>query len=148
MYQNIFFFVSNKKTHTNKMQKKVKKIEKQKIPKKKRRKKMLPKSLEKQTGYIDIVWQFALCKERTRAKNNKLWQTFVCICLLFVEDENKDMLMQYKHLSLYILCTLVFQLLILKWLNFLPRRFLRQHFGKSEKVFFSVLRFLRCAIWL
>ena len=109
---------------------------------------LLTKSVEKQTGYIDIVWQFALCKERTHAKNNKLWQTFVCICLLFVEDENQDMLMQYKHLSLYILCTLVFQLLILKWLNFLPRRFLRQHFGKSEKEFFSVLRFLRCAIWL
>ena len=29
---------------------------------------MLPKSVEKQTAYIDIVWQFALCKERTRAK--------------------------------------------------------------------------------
>ena len=89
-----------------------------------------------------------LCaKKEHMLKNNKLWQTFVCICLLFVEDENQDMLMQYKHLSLYILCTLVFQLLILKWLNFLPR-FLRQHFGKSEKKFFSVLRFLRCAIWL
>ena len=52
------FFVSNKKTHTHthKKQKKVKKIEKQKIPKKKRRKKMLlPKSVEKQTAYIDIV---------------------------------------------------------------------------------------------
>ena len=47
-------------------------------------------------------------------EKNQLWKTFVHICLLYVQDENQDMLMQQKRLYLYSLFTLAFQLLILK----------------------------------
>ena len=89
------FFVSNKKTHTERnkkqkklkkieKQKKLKKIEKQKKLKKKRRKKMLllllTISVENLMGHDDIVWQFALStfnlrdqptKRERQLKNNK-----------------------------------------------------------------------------
>ena len=35
-------------------------------------------------------------------KNNKLWKEFVYICLLFVQDENQEILMQQKRLYIYI----------------------------------------------
>ena len=102
------FFVSNKKTHTERnkkqkklkkieKQKKLKKIEKQKKLKKKRRKKMLllllTISVENLMGHDDIVWQFALStfnlrdqptKRERQLKNNKLWKESVYIHLLFV----------------------------------------------------------------
>ena len=52
------------------------------------------------TGY---VWQFALrtfnffdqsTKWERELKNNKLRKTFAYICLIFVQDENQDKLMQ------------------------------------------------------
>ena len=43
-------------------------------------------------------------RERERVlKTNKLWKTFVCICLLYVHDENQDMLMQQKRLYIFYL---------------------------------------------
>ena len=56
----------------------------------------------------------ALTKREQMLENNQLWKTFVYICLLYVQDENQDMLMQQKRLYLYSLFTLAFQLLILK----------------------------------
>ena len=50
-----------------------------------------------------MVWEFALytfnlsykpTKREPVLKNNKLMKTFVYICLLYVQDENQDMLMQ------------------------------------------------------
>ena len=62
-------------------------------------------SVENLTRYDDIVWEIALCtfnlviiKAEHILKNNKLWKTFVYISLLYVQDENQDMLMQYKRL--------------------------------------------------
>ena len=64
---------------------------------------MLSVSAENLTGYDDIVCELSLCtfnlcdqpRKRERVlKNNKLWKTSVHICLLYVEDENEDMLMQ------------------------------------------------------
>ena len=53
-------------------------------------------SVENLMGYNDIVRQFDLCiltqliRQQKGSRANKL----VYICLLFVQDENKDMLMQ------------------------------------------------------
>ena len=56
--------------------------------------------LENLMGYDDI--ELALCtfnlrdqqtKRERMLKNNKLWKTFVYICLLYVHDESQDMLM-------------------------------------------------------
>ena len=56
-------------------------------------------SVENLTEYNNIVWQFPLCtfnlpdqptKGQRVLKNNKL----VYICLIFVQDENQNMLMQ------------------------------------------------------
>ena len=93
---DIFCFkqAKNKRTKHEK-QKKQKEIEKQKKPKQKRRKKMLLLLL--------TIWQFALCTFNLRdqptnrarvLEYNKLWETFAYICLLYVHDENQDMLIQ------------------------------------------------------
>ena len=51
------------------------------------------------TASDDIVWQFALCtfnlhdqptKWQRVLKSNKLWKTFLHICLRFVQNENQD----------------------------------------------------------
>ena len=50
------------------------------------------------TGYDDIVCEFALftfnlrdhpTKRESMLKINIIWETFVSICLLYVEDENQ-----------------------------------------------------------
>ena len=60
-------------------------------------------SVENLTWYDDIVWQFALCtfklydqptKWERVLKNSKHWKAFIYICLLFIQDEKQDMLMQ------------------------------------------------------
>ena len=41
------------------------------------------------------VLTYVVSQQRERVlKNNKLWKTFVYIFLLYVQDENQDMLMQ------------------------------------------------------
>ena len=100
MYQNIHI-----RKHTEKQKaketKENKKKKKKKKQEKKRRKKMLllTISVKNLTEYNDIVLQFALCtfnlpdqptKRERVLKNNKL----VHVCLLFVQDEDQDMLMQ------------------------------------------------------
>ena len=60
---------------------------------------LLAISVENLTGYNNILWQFALCtfnlpdqptKSERVLKNNQP----VFVCLLYVQDENQDMLMQ------------------------------------------------------
>ena len=54
-------------------------------------------SVENVMGYDDIVSEFAPCTfslrgqptKRERVLKSKLWKTFVCICLLYVHDENQ-----------------------------------------------------------
>ena len=54
-------------------------------------------------GYDDIVWEFALCtfnlhdqstKRERVLKKQVTFKKFVYICLIFVQDENQEMLMQ------------------------------------------------------
>ena len=84
---------------------------------------LLIASAENLTRYNDNVCQFALCtfnlcdqptKRERVLKNNKIWEAFIYICILYIYDENQNMLIQLKHLYLHILFTLAFQLLILK----------------------------------
>ena len=60
---------------------------------------LLTMSVENFTGYNNIVWQFALCTFNLLDQSTKREQVLkdnkrVYVCLLFVQDEDKNMLMQ------------------------------------------------------
>ena len=56
-------------------------------------------------GLDDIVCEFALCTlklhfqptKSERVLKSKLWKEIVYICLIFVQDKNQEMLMQWKR---------------------------------------------------
>ena len=94
------FFVSNKKTHSQKA-KETKENRKTKEIKEEKEKEnvvvvivAVEKSVENLKRYDDIVWQFALCTfnlhdqptKRERMLKNKLWKIFEYICLLYIQD--------------------------------------------------------------
>ena len=141
MCQNIHFLF--KKTHTNENQKKLKKREKKESKEKQKKNAVFVNRIcGKSNG---IQWfRLQICSvyfyyewssnKRECVPKNKI---FVYFYLLYFHDENQDMLMPWKHLYLYILFTLAFQLLILKWSNFVACRLLHCIWVNLKKKRFS-----------
>ena len=45
-------------------------------------------------NFICVLLTYVISLQRERMLKNKLWKTFVYICSFFVQDENKELLMQ------------------------------------------------------
>ena len=137
MHLRIYIFLFETKTHTHKQKAKETKENRKTKETKKETEKVNLVSVNNICRKCNVIQWYCLTicsvllnyviSQQRMLKSNKFSKTFAHICLLYIQDENQDMLMQWKFLHLHIPFSLTFQLLLLKRSNFVPFRLLRRH---------------------